>query len=120
MPEPDGGLYLPEVRRFAETVTRAYQGGLSVDTRRPAGLVPNVDGRPGGTFVDSAVMLHVNPPTDDDDAVVLELRLLPGEARSLAAMLTRAADEVELGDGPLVMDRNAFEFGREVERGGLL
>ncbi len=40
----------------------------------------------------------------------------PAEARSLAAILSRAADEVELHDGPLVADRNAFEFGREMER----
>ncbi len=46
-------------------------------------------------------------------------RLLPGEARSLAALLTRAADEVELHLGPEVVDRNAFTFGREVERAGL-
>jgi len=112
-----GTLYLPEVRRFAQTVTRAFQGILSVEARRHAGLVDD-DGRMGRTLVDSLVVLEANLPTDDD-AAVLELRLLPGEARSLAALLTRAADEVELNLGPEVADRNAFGFGRQVERAGL-
>jgi len=68
------------------------------------------------------VVLYVYSPIDaptDPDPDDLELRLLPGEARSLAAMLTRAADEVELNLGPEVVDRNAFQFGREIERAGL-
>ena len=113
------GLFLPEIRRIPDTVTRACQGEVDVEPRRHAGWVPSVDGRPGNTILDSVVALFVHPPTDDDRADGLELRLLPGEARSLAAMLSRAADVVELNEGPLVADRNAFELGRDAERAGL-
>ncbi len=111
-----GTLFLPETRRLSGVVTRASQGVLGVETRR-SGHIPHDNGQPGATVADSTVALEVNPPTDGGDE--LELRLLPGEARSLAAMLTRAADEVELHLGPEVADLRAFEWGREAERAGL-
>lgn len=101
-----GVLFLPETRRLADVVTRAAQGVLGVATGQD-GHIPHVDGSQGVTIADSIVTLSIEPPSDGG----VELRLLPGEARSLAAILTRDHGPQRLRDRP--RDR---EDGREPGR----
>lgn len=73
-------VWLPEVRRCRDTVTRPAGGTLVVNVER--------DDSAGGPVSDSVVTVR-NGSLGDGERLVL---LLPGEARDLAAALLRATD----------------------------
>ena len=88
-----GAVWLPETRRSIGSVTRPYQGRIEVTV---SGVQPREPGR--HAVPDKTVSLEWWNASDDD-VTMTKIEFLPGEARSIAALLIGGADKIDRGHG---------------------
>lgn len=86
-----GAIFMSDTARMTGIITRPDQGVLSVGVSGINWLELPKDAHGGQGSGDATVALAVDGAGVDD-----VLRLLPGEARTLASMLLRAAKKAEL------------------------
>ncbi|MBR7744442.1 hypothetical protein KC207_14195 [Phycicoccus sp. BSK3Z-2] len=94
-----GWLSLCEIRRVPGYVTRCHQGVVDVlvagQTHIPSGEGP----LPYGVIGDDTILVGLSAPEcEDGDDYAYGVRVTSGEARSLAALLLKAADDVDLAE----------------------